>query len=266
MTTAREIRLPVKIQADAGQATATLRNLQGSLGNLEKALGGHLRSQAAYLGGLASGYLSIDSLIGGIKKLYEYGVKVNDMARNFDANAIKAAAETSIAKLEHEMRVAQAVGPSAAATEMKKQEFFGREDLTLETYASRMELAYESAATFFAKTLDSTSKFLDNPSVGGMFDHFKHQIGLLRDYNDEVGFMGLDLARAYYNMGPEPIRRALGLFDAPQMGSPVSSTTLSGMAAITPTTGGPGQGVPLVFPPEALETLREIARNSRGKP
>ncbi|MBM3366497.1 MAG: hypothetical protein FJY48_12485, partial [Betaproteobacteria bacterium] len=160
MTTAKEIRLPVKIQADAGQATATMRNLQGSLGNLEKALGGHLRSQAAYLGGLASGYLSLDSLIGGIKKLYEYGVKVNDMARNFDAKAITAAAETSIAKLQHEMRVAQAVGPSAAATEMKKQEFFGREDLTLETYASRMELAYESAVLFFAKTLDSTAKFL----------------------------------------------------------------------------------------------------------
>ena len=266
MTTAKEIRLPVKIQADAGQATATLRNLQGSLGGLEKALGGHLRSQAAYLGGLASGYLSLDSLIGGIKKLYEYGVKVNDMARNYDAKAIAAAAETSIAKLQHEMRVGQAVGPTAAAVEQKKQEFYGREDLTLETYASRMELAYESISTFAAKTLDSTAKFLDDPSVGGMFDHFKHQMGLLRDYTDEVGFMGLDLARAYYNMGPESIRRALGLFDAPKMGSPVADATLSEMAAITPTTGGAGQGVPLVFPPGALENLREITRNSRGKP
>lgn len=258
MTTAKEIRLPVKIQADAGQATATMRNLQGSLGGLEKALGGHLRSQAAYLGGLASGYLSLDSLIGGIKKLYEYGVKVNDMARNYDAKAIAAAAETSIAKLQHEMRVGQAVGPTAAATEMKKQEFYGREDLTLETYASRMELAYESAATFFAKTLDSTAKFLDNPTWGGLFDHIGMQWQMLKDYNDEVGFMAGDLIGAAAGL--------IGLGGPKRVESPVSDAMLSEMAAVTPTTGGPGQGVPLVFPPGALENLREITRNSRGKP
>ena len=259
MTTAKEIRLPVKIQADAGQATATMRNLQGSLGGLEKALGGHLRSQAAYLGGLASGYLSLDSLIGGIKKLYEYGVKVNDMARNYDAKAIAAAAETSIAKLQHEMRVGKEVGPVAAATEMKKQEFYGRKDLTLETYASRMELAYESAATIFAKTLDSSARFFDDPTWGKLFEHIGNQVGMLRDYNDEVGFMAGDLIGA--------IRGLVGLGGPARVASPVSDAMLSEMAAITPTTGGPGQqGVPLVFPPGALENLREITRNSRGKP
>lgn len=259
MTTGRQVKMPVKIQADAGEATATLKRLKSQFGSLDRAIAGNLRGQLGQITSTLGGYLSIQGLIGGVRMLISYGERVQEIASRWDPNTIAAAAQTNVAQMRQEQALANAASPTAVAIETERQRQAERRDFTPELYAQETLLRLEQFKTLAIRQISNAAEFLRNPNL-------ETALAMPRDAHEAAqqmlqgsgSLLGTDvflpLAKTIVEAAISPIA---GLFRDPSASAaPVTPDRIE----MSDSTLGKMSGA------ETIEQLREIARNTRGKP
>jgi len=118
---AAPLKLPIVITVDNGKATAGLKQFEKQ-GLTIKGMFKGLRTEATGIGkGILGRYFGIQSAIEGIKQLINYGDELQRMAGNFRGDVALAQAQTEIAKLQRDIRIAAVIAPTAIATENEKQ-------------------------------------------------------------------------------------------------------------------------------------------------
>lgn len=240
--------MPVKIQADAGEATATLTRLKSQFAGLDKAIGANIRGQFSALGSQFVGYLSIQALMSGIRTLIQYGREVNQIAGKFDPGTIEAQALTSVAQLQQEQAIAAAVGPIAEATEREKQRQAERRNFAPEGLASLAEYVSERTKRQGLENLTAVTEFAADPSLATAKTAVGTAAATAAELVPTIDPTKMNPFQEDRNIVGESIYQ-FGRFIEYLMGTEKAS----------PTAAGSGDA-------QMVEELREIARNTRGKP
>lgn len=249
MTTAREVKMPVKIQADAGEATASLKRLRSQFGGLDKAIGQSLRSEAKYLGSQFVGFLSIQALMSGLRMLVQYGREVNQIAAKWDAGTIEAQAQTSVAQMRQEQAIASAVGPIAQATEAEKQRQAERRNFAPEVVASIADYQYERMKRMGFENVAAAGELFERPSLSSAAGLARTAAGTATELVPQL----------------DP-RYAVGLGDPESIPARLVQTFADFLKETFGTSESEKSNLTPGIDPQAIDSLREIARNTRGKP
>jgi hypothetical protein len=260
MTTAKPLKLPVIIETNGTQARAGLRSLGGQLNAMDRMLGGHLRDQASMVTGSIAGLFSIQAALDGLKALIAYGQKVQTYAQTWDPKTIEAKAQTDVAQMQYEQRVAATVSPISQQVEIQKQAQLARRDFTFEAYAASMNLQVERIKTTALDQFGNYAEFFANPSFHSALRIVDRGLQFVQEQFESTGSLLTEIATLGYLGGSTLGNTPASAFYKGE----ISNQTLARMEAIQPIERDQAGG--LVFPAGALRELQEINRNTRGKP
>ena len=247
-TIAAEVRLPLIITADGSKAVAQLDKFKGQARSIDSQISGYFKGEAAAVGGMLSAYFGIQSAIDGLKELYAYSKKISEIAGTYSQPVAQAQAQTSIAQIQADQRVAAAVMPNEVQRAQVNTSSLQQSGTGFEQLASSFGLVVDQ----YLKTART--------SISAIMDVFS---GDMEAASAKFGISASSFADTWSSLLPDFVENFLYSF-AP------SSADISAASVSASTAGFSKQDQQAIAAndptkAESLAALQAIARNTRGQ-
>ena len=130
------INIPIVITADGTKAVAGLKRFEKQATQLDGIVGKWAIQQTRGIAAMAGAWLSLDSLVAGVRALYEASHRISKIAGTYNASVAQAQAGVTVASIHRDQRVATAVAPLEAERAQRSSEFIRRDSTKAEQLAS----------------------------------------------------------------------------------------------------------------------------------